>query len=179
MNLMTRNAETTETVDARPQVAGGKYLTFTLGHESYGIDVLKIREIIRLIDITPLPRMPEYIRGVINLRGKIIPVIDLRIRFQLAQTGVTERTCIVVVQVKPTPSTSLQMGLVVDAVEEVLNIGAGEVEATPDFGMQLDTEYILGMAKVKDRVKTLLNIDRVLVGEQLLKLGEAAGTAVQ
>ncbi len=146
--------------------APGKYLTFVLGGESYGIPVLKVREIIRHIEVTAVPQMPDYVKGVTNLRGKIIPVVDLRIKFGLASTETTERTCIVVVQVGSAATSKIQMGLVVDAVEEVANIAAGEIEPTPDFGTTLNTEYILGMAKVKGTVKSLLDIDQVVgVGE--------------
>lgn len=145
----------------------GKYLTFVLGRESYGIAVLKIREIIRVTDITSVPQMPEYIRGVINLRGKIIPVIDLRVRFGLGNADTTERTCIVVVQVTLPSGAAAQMGLVVDDVEEVANIAAGDIEPTPDFGTTLDTEYLLGMAKLKGKVKILLDINRVLGADAL------------
>ena len=148
----------------------GKYLTFTLQQESYGIDVLKIREIIRLIGITAVPQMPPYVRGVINLRGKIIPVIDLRLRFGFDQADNTDQTCIVVVLVKLPQGKSIQMGLVVDGVDEVINIGANEIEETPDFGCGISTECILGMAKVKNAVKTLLDIDRVLAGDAMATL---------
>jgi purine-binding chemotaxis protein CheW len=140
----------------------GKYLTFTLGDESYGIDVLKIREIIRHTDITAVPQMPPYVKGVINLRGKVIPVVDLRTKFGLAQAEATERTCIVVVQVELASHTKSLMGLIVDGVEEVAFIAAADIEATPDFGASLDTHYILGMAKVKNVVKALLDIDKVV-----------------
>lgn len=149
------------------QIAG-KYLTFRLGSEFYGISVLKIREIIRMQSITLVPQMPAFIKGVINLRGKIIPVIDLRIKFDMAPQSETERTCIIVVQVTLSNRNLLQMGMIVDAVEEVLNIGAADIEETPDFGAKVDTRYILGMAKVKGAVKTLLDIDRV-VSEQALE----------
>ena len=142
----------------------GKYLTFGLANESYGIDVLKVREIIRLTDITAVPQMPEYVLGVINLRGKIIPVIDLRLRFGFCDVKKTEQTCIVVVMVKLPEGKSTQMGLVVDGVEEVTNIAAGDIENTPDFGARVDTDLILGMAKIKGGVKSLLDIDRVVGG---------------
>jgi purine-binding chemotaxis protein CheW len=145
----------------------GKYLTFLLSRESYGIAVLKIREIIRVTDITAVPKMPEYIRGVINLRGKIIPVIDLRMRFGLGSGDTTERTCIVVVQVVLPSGIHAQMGLMVDDVEEVANIAAGDIEPTPDFGTTLDTKYLLGMAKLKGKVKILLDINRVLGADAL------------
>lgn len=140
----------------------GKYLTFVLGQESYGVEVLKIREIIRMADITAIPQMPSYVKGVINLRGKIIPVVDLRVKFGLMKADTTDSTCIVVVQVQAAGGTETLMGLVVDAVEEVLNIALADIEETPDFGTQIDTEYILGMAKIKGTVKTLLDIDRVV-----------------
>jgi purine-binding chemotaxis protein CheW len=144
-----------------------KFLTFALGRAAYGIDVLKTREIIRLVDITEVPQMPDYVKGVINLRGRIIPVIDLRLRFALGAAESTERTCIVVVQVALPGDTSLQMGLVVDGVEEVINLSDADIEAPPYFGAGLRTECILGMAKVKDLVKTLLDIDRVVAAETL------------
>ena len=140
----------------------GKYLTFTLLQESYGIDVLKVREIIRLINITAVPQMPPYVRGVINLRGKIIPVMDLRLKFGFAEGASTEQTCIVVVQVKLPDGKNTQMGLVVDGVEDVTNIAAADIEETPDFGAEISTDCILGMAKVKGAVKTLLDIDKVI-----------------
>ncbi len=144
------------------KAAAGKYLTFVLGRESYGIKVLKIREIIRFTDITPVPQMPEYVRGVINLRGKIIPVIDLRIRFGLAAKEPTEQTCIVVVRLESPSGVCTQTGLIVDAVEEVTQIAAGDIEAALDFGSQAQTDYILGMAKIKGTVKGLLDIDQIL-----------------
>jgi purine-binding chemotaxis protein CheW len=142
----------------------GKYLTFTLQRESYGIDVLQVREIIRLTDITAVPQMPDYVRGVINLRGRIIPVIDLRLRFGFTGIQNTDHTCIVVVQVRLLDGKLTQMGLIVDGVEEVLNIAAADIEETPEFGAQLSNDYILGMAKVKGVVRAILNIDRAVVG---------------
>lgn len=162
------------TTTSRPEAInletlGGKYLTFTLGREFYGIPVLKIREIIRMIAITPVPRMPTYFKGVINLRGKIIPVVDPRIKFNLAENETTEHTCIIVVQAQLASGTSTQMGLIVDSVEEVLNIAPTEIEATPDFGAALDTDYLLGMAKAKGKVTALLDIDRLLNGEAVVQ----------
>jgi purine-binding chemotaxis protein CheW len=152
----------------------GKYLTFSLHQESYGIDVLKVREIIRLITITVVPQMPAFVRGVINLRGKIIPVMDLRLRFELPEHADNNQTCIVVVQVKLPDGKVTLMGLVVDGVEEVVTIAAGDIEETPDFGGQICTDYILGIAKVKGAVKTLLNIDRVLAAAEAEQLQTAA-----
>ena len=148
------------------QTLAGKYLTFILGGESYAIPVLKVREIIRLTSITTVPQMPDYIRGVINLRGKIIPVMDLRLRFGFAAAVSAEQNCIVVVQVKNPAGQATAMGLVVDAVEEVAQLVAADIEETPDFGAQVDTEYILGMAKIKGVVKALLDIDRVIGGDR-------------
>jgi purine-binding chemotaxis protein CheW len=158
---------TTDTKTDAGRGAERKFLTFALGRASYGIDVLKTREIIRLVDITEVPRMPDYVKGVINLRGKIIPVIDLRLRFCLSHADSTERTCIVVVQVALPGGLALQMGLIVDAVEEVINLSAADIEPPPNFGSSLATECILGMAKVKDVVKTLLDIDKVVAAETL------------
>ena len=151
---------------------GGKYLTFALGDESYAVDVRKVREIIRLTNITTVPQMPGFIRGVINLRGKIIPVIDLRIRFGLPSATTTDKTCIVVVQIQTAVRTWRETGLVVDNVEEVLNLTASDIEETPEFGAQVDTEYLLGMAKIKGVVKMLLDIDRVLGTNELQGLNQ-------
>lgn len=143
----------------------GKYLTFLLGDETYGISVLKVREIIRHTTTTSVPQMPDYIKGVINLRGKIIPVIDLRVKFGIPGINPTEQACTVVVQVVRSNKTQLTMGIVVDAVEEVANIAAAEIEETPDFGAQIGASYILGMAKIRGVVKILLDIDSVLTAQ--------------
>lgn len=140
----------------------GKYLTVVLEDEAYGFDVLKIREIIRLQKITPVPQMPACVKGVINLRGRVIPIIDLRAKFGL-KAGFTERTCIVVVQVRLAGGETRPTGLIVDAVEEVALITAADIEPMPEFGVRVDTAYLLGMAKVKGEVKMLLDISRVVV----------------
>ena len=163
---------TAETQNPVTKAVAGKYLTFTLGKESYGLQILKVREIIRIIDITKVPRMPDYLRGVINLRGKVVPVADLRLKFGLRDAETQERTCIVVVELSAA-SKSL-MGLVVDAVEEVVNLPAADIEPTPDFGVAIDTSYILGIAKVRGTVKTLLDIDRVIGAEAIQRLQSAA-----
>jgi purine-binding chemotaxis protein CheW len=152
----------------------GKYLTFTLHEESYGIDVLKVREIICQTTITMVPQMPAYVRGVINLRGKIIPVMDLRLRFGFADAASTDHTCIIVVQVKLPDGKAAQMGMVVDGVEEVANIAAADIEETPDFGGQIATDYITGMTKIKGAVKTLLDIDIVVGADALKTISTAA-----
>ncbi len=166
-----------DTIASASKARPGKYLTFMLGKESYGIEVLKIREIIRLIDITMVPQMPEYVRGVINLRGKIIPVIDLRLKFSLNASTVSEHNCIVVVHATTCKEADSQIGLIVDAVEEVINIPGSEIEATPDFGRQVQTDNLLGIAKTKAGVKILLDIDRVLAAEPLPAFGPAEETA--
>jgi purine-binding chemotaxis protein CheW len=140
---------------------GGKYLTFVLGREEYGLPVLKVREIIKVMDITHVPQVAAHVLGVINLRGRVIPVIDLRRKFGFAAQDHTERTCIIVAEVALTQAT-VMMGVVVDAVSEVVNVAASEIDAAPDFGVENGTDYILGMAKVKGGVKILLDLDRVL-----------------
>ena len=140
---------------------GGKYLTFLLGREEYGLPVLKVREIIKVMDITRVPQVADHVLGVINLRGKVIPVIDLRRKFRFADLAHTERTCIIVAEVDLKAST-VMMGVVVDAVSEVVSVTAAEIDAAPDFGGQNSTDYILGLAKVKGSVKILLDLDRVL-----------------
>ena len=149
-------------VDAR----AGKYLVFHLGREEFGIKVLKVREIMGVLDITAVPQTPEYVKGVINLRGKVIPVVDLRLKFGLPEAEYTQRTCIIVVQVQSEPHSML-MGIVVDGVAEVLNLTAGDIEDTPDFGQGVATPYLLGMAKIKYSVKILLDIDQVMNSQEL------------
>ena len=150
----------TSHVSAPATSLAGKYLTVLLADEAYGIAVLKVREIIRLPKITPVPRLPADVKGVINLRGRVISVVDLRLKFGLAAT-IAERTCIVVVQTV-VDGRSLSMGLIVDSVEEVVTLSDAEIEPTPEFGTQIDTACLLGMAKVKGQVKTLLDLDRVV-----------------
>lgn len=156
--MPTATVETSGTM----QHLAGKHLTFVLGREHYGVPVLKVREIIRLCEITPVPQMPEYIKGVLNLRGKIIPVADLRVKFRLSKIENTDLTCVVVVQVSLPDNSKTMMGLIVDAVEEVVNLAASDIEPTPDFGGGFQANYILGMAKIKGTVKALLDIDRVV-----------------
>lgn len=147
---------------SRVQKLAGKYLTFNLGPETYGLPVLRIREIIRQTCITPMPQLPSHIKGVINLRGKIIPVVDLRAKFGLGEGGATEHKCIVVVQAFGVRSAEIQVGLLVDDVQEVLVINANEIEETPEFGCQVESACILGMAKLKNKVAVLLDMDRTL-----------------
>ena len=144
----------------------GKYLTFSLAGEEYGIGILKIREIIGMMPITSVPQSPDFVKGVINLRGKVIPVIDLRLRFGMPAMDYSERTCIIVVQID-LRDVPLNIGIVVDSVSEVLNIGGGDIENAPTFGTQLNTGYILGMAKMEGGVKILLDIDKVLTENEI------------
>ena len=148
----------------------GKYLTFTLDKEEYGIGILKIKEIIGMMAITPVPQTPEFLKGVINLRGKVIPVVDLRLRFGMDSIEYNERTCIIVVEIADQADT-VQIGIVVDSVSEVLNIKGEDIEDTPTFATKLNTDYILGMAKMDRGVKILLDIDQVLTGQELSLLG--------
>ena len=141
---------------------GGKYLTFHLAGEEYGIEILKVNEIIGMLPITRVPRMPEAVRGVVNLRGKVIPVLDLRRRFMIAATDDTHATCIIVVQVRGT-----QTGVVVDTVSDVVDIPDEDVLDTPSFGVDVETDYLLGIARSDGRVRLLLDIDRVLAAEMM------------
>jgi purine-binding chemotaxis protein CheW len=166
--------EQLEQVASGVKRVAGKYLTFKLQTESYGIDVLKVREIIRLTTITAVPQMPPHIRGVINLRGKIIPVMDLRARFEFPATAGTEQTCIVVAMVQLADGKKTQMGLIVDGVEEVINIAEADIEETPNFGGQICADYIVGIAKVKGLVKSLLDIDSVVGADSLASLRTVA-----
>ena len=163
---MPSDTSLTPAVAAKP----GRYLTFMLGRESYGLPVLGVREIIRLCPITPVPKVPAYIKGVINLRGKVIPILDLRAKFQLAAESYGERACIIIVQVGAPPAAVTLMGAMVDAVEEVVQLSEAELEPTPDFGGSPDTDYILGMATIHGGVKTLLDLDKVFLTPGLLTL---------
>jgi len=151
---------------AKVDERAGKYLTFLIGKEEFGVGVLKVREIMGIQDITAVPQTPAYLKGVINLRGKVIPVIDLRLKFGLPTIEYTKRTCIIVVQVKGA-SAPLLMGIVVDEVSEVLTLVPADIEDTPDFGSDVGTHYILGMAKVKGKVKILLDINKVLTSQEI------------
>jgi len=150
-----------------------KFLTFTLKNEEYGIHILKVREIIGYMEVTPVPQTPEFVKGVVNLRGKVIPVINLRSRFGMEETEVTDETCIIVVEVEfvtEEESEEIQMGIVVDTVREVEDIPRGNIDEAPNFGGEVDTEYIAGMGKIEENVVILLDIDRVLTDEQLVAL---------
>jgi purine-binding chemotaxis protein CheW len=147
----------------------GKYLTFRLTEEEYGLEILKVQEIIQMQSVTRVPRTPDYVRGVINLRGKVIPVVDLRAKFGFENCADTERTCIIVVQVAHASAT-IVMGVIIDEVKEVLDIHADNIEETPSFGATIDTDFILGMGKIGQSVKILLDIDKVLSAEEIAAL---------
>ena len=140
----------------------GKYLTFRLGGEEFGFEILKVQEIIKMMDVTKVPRTPDFMKGVINLRGKVIPVVDLRAKFGMEGAAVTEKTCVVVVQVKHGTAVRVTMGTVVDEVSEVLDVDGGQIEPAPEFGASVDTAFILGMGKIGKKVIMLLDIDKVL-----------------
>lgn len=142
----------------------GKYLSFQLAEEDYGINILTIREIIGMMPITAVPRMPAFVKGVINLRGRVIPIIDLRLRFEMPPQDYNERTCIIVVEVCHGEQDT-HMGIVVDAVSEVLNVLADEIEPPPSLGVSVESSFVLGMAKMEGGVKMLLDINRVLTSE--------------
>lgn len=156
------NTETTidQTDAGQSSAHGGKYLTFSLADEEYGLGILKVREIIGIMDITAVPQMPEHVKGVINLRGKVIPVVDLRLKFGIEEAEYTEATCIIVVDV------GTMMGIIVDTVQEVLDISGDQIDPSPALGGAVDTSYVLGMGKVKDEVKILLDVDEVLSEER-------------
>jgi len=138
----------------------GQFLTFTLNNEEYGIEILKVREIIGVMDITTVPQTPEFMKGVINLRGTVIPVVDLRLKFSMPEEEYTQETCVIVVE-----ANNSQVGIIVDSVSEVLNIQNGEIEETPSFGQGIDTDFIMGLGKVKEGIIILLNIEQILSSE--------------
>jgi purine-binding chemotaxis protein CheW len=146
---------------------GGKYLTFFIDREEYGVEILKVQEIIGALPVTRVPRTPSFVKGVINLRGKVIPIIDLRAKFGMVESTSSE-SCIIVVQVQ-----GVQLGVLVDRVSEVSAIAAAEIADPPSFGSEVDTAYLLGIAKGQGKVTLLLDIDRVLTSAEVLDLGAA------
>lgn len=147
----------------------GKYVIFELGDEEYGVDVAMVREIIGPMPITRVPRVPESVRGMVNLRGKVIPIVDLRIRFGLEAVDHGRRTCIIVVQ-----TAAAEFGVVVDRVSEVATIAESEIEDAPTFGVGIETEYLLGVAKHGTRVRLLLDIQRALTRQEIAAVVQAA-----
>ena len=166
MSVATLSPASEPVTAARADARAGKYLTFQLANEEFGIRVLKVREIMGLQEITAVPQTPAHVKGVINLRGKVVPLIDLRLKFGLAAAEYTQRTCTIVAQLHSEAGAVL-MGVIVDGVSEVLNLAASEIEDTPDFGDEAAGQYLLGLAKVKGKVKILLDIDKVLSTQDL------------
>lgn len=146
-----------EMVDSGHELDGGKFLSFFLGKEEYAIEILKVQEIIGLMPITPVPKMPDYIRGVLNLRGKIVPVMNLRLRFGLPEVDDTDETCVIVVQ-----DNNYLMGVLVDKVSEVADIKGEQIEEVPSFGIKTNSKYLAGLGKVKESVKMILDIHKVV-----------------
>ncbi len=163
--MATQTAVTSE----QTRQKAGKYLTFVLAEEEYGLEILKVREIIGMMDITAVPRTPSYVKGVINLRGKVIPVVDLRLKFEMEGAEQTAETCIIVVYVG-----DMEMGILVDKVSEVLDISGEDIEEAPSFGVNVDTEFILGIGKAGGKVTILLDIARVLTKEDVAVAASAA-----
>ncbi len=149
-------------------VDGTQFVTFCLGDEEYGIEILKVQEIIGLSSITRVPHLPDFIKGVINLRGIVVPVIDLRARFELAMAEYTDRTCIIILKVD-----DRIFGIIVDTVSEVISISQDNIQPTPSFGSRIRTEFIKGMGKIGERLVILLDVERLLSDEELKQLKEA------
>jgi purine-binding chemotaxis protein CheW len=154
-------------LDADPRA--GKYLTFFLANEEYGVEILKVQEIIGRMPVTPVPLTSRYIRGVINLRGKIHPIMDLNIKFGMEETTITDETCIIVIK---TPT--LVMGILVDKVSEVVDVASDDIEDTPSFGSDINTDYLLGVGKTGGRVRLLLDIEKVLTAVEIVNMRKAA-----
>ncbi len=169
-------AETNETTRGGAEMAAkehaGKYLTFALDKEVYGLAILKVQEIIGMMNVTSVPRTPEFVRGVINLRGKVIPVLDLRLKFSMESVEDTARTCIIVVQVA-SEGQDVTMGVIVDEVAEVLDVTADQIEPPPSFGAAVETAFLLGMGKVGNKVIMLLDVDKVLATQEVAAMHQA------
>ena len=168
MSQVAENTQATEGSDVLSRQ--GKYLTFALGEEEYGLEILKVREIFGYMDITAVPQTPAHVKGVINLRGQVIPVIDLRMKFSMPEAEITDQTCIIVVEIT-NQDAQFETGIVVDNVSEVLDILGEQIDNAPEFGSSVNTNFILGMGKIGESVKILLDIDKVLGGEDLQGLG--------
>lgn len=166
----------TATVSASLARRAGKFLTFRMAGEEYGLEILKVQEIIGAMEITRVPRTPAFVRGVINLRGRVIPVIDLRLKFGMEAKEQTEKTCIVVVQLGATDGRTT-MGILVDEVSEVMNFVVDQLEDTPSFGASISTDFILGIGKVAAKVVMLLDVDKVLSENELTAASQAASLA--
>ena len=167
-NLTTANDKQTVRADSR----AGKFLTFFLADEEYGVEILKVQEIIGRMPITPVPLTSNYILGVINLRGKIHPIMDLKIKFGMDKSAITDETCIIVIK-----TASLMMGVLVDKVSEVVNVASGDIEDTPSFGADVNTDYLLGVGKIGGRVRLLLDIEKVITVSDIIHMKKATETS--
>ena len=167
---MSETATRTQQLNNEIMEKEGKYLTFALANEEYGLEILKVREIMGYMEITAVPQTPAYVKGVINLRGQVIPVVDLRAKFGMETADITEETCIIVVETAQ-DGRSFSTGVVVDHVEEVLDIAGEDIEEAPQFGSAVNTDFILGMGKIGETVKILLDIERVLAGDDFSSFG--------
>ena len=169
----------TNTTVAGPEAGqAGQYLTFVLGAETFAIGIMAIKEIIEYSSLTEVPMMPAYVRGVINLRGAVVPVLDLPVRFGKAASAVTKRTCIVIIEVV-LGSERQTLGLVVDAVNAVLDVPSTDIEPPPAFGASIRTEFIRGMVKVNSKFVILLDVDHALAADELQSLTEIQQDQVQ
>ena len=164
----------TQTADVR--AGAGKYLTFDLAAEHYGLEIMRVQEIVGMMPVTRVPRLPAFVAGVVNLRGRVIPVVDLRLAFGLPGVEVTDRTCIIVVSVVREGGSSAVMGVIVDEVSDVANLTADAIEDTPEFASEVDTSFIKGVGRIEDRVLLLLDIDRALSGGEMDAIQEAANS---
>lgn len=153
---------------------GGKYLSFALADELYGLEILRVQEIVGMMPVTRVPRLPEFVAGVVNLRGRIIPVIDARSAFRMERAPVTDRTCIIVVNVDRPDGGRTVIGMIVDEVSDVLDLAEEAIEDTPSFGIEVDTAFIRGVGRFEDRVVLLLDIDNVLSNGQLQTMDRVA-----
>ncbi len=161
---------------AENNAVSSQYVTFSLGDELFGVEVTRTREILSLTPVTSVPQTPDYLLGVINLRGQVVPVVDMRLKLGLPAGEDTEDTCIIVVEVQ-VDGESITVGALSDAVREVLNIRADQIEPPPRLGTRLNTEFITGMGKVDEQFMILLNIDRIFNSEELVLVQEAGAVA--
>jgi len=162
-------------------MAAGKYLTFQLGKEAYGIGIMKVQEIVGVMPVTRMPKLPHFVRGLVNLRGKVIPVFDLRLKFGLEKKEDTDRTCIIVVRLSLDGSrpgaAEVTLGVIVDEVSEVVNVPAEAIEPAPAFGSSVDVSFLLGVGKLGNKVVMLLDADRILPREELQSVTMEAAVA--
>lgn len=157
-----------ELMEEEEDTQKGRYLTFSLGNEDYGIEIKYVTEIIGIQSITEIPELPEYVRGVINLRGKIIPVMDMRLRFKKQAKEYNDRTCVIVIEIE-----DLSIGLIVDCVSEVIAIAEGDVVLPPAVSKNFHNRYIKGIGKVGNDVKLILDSEKLLLDEEIEALAEA------